>query len=119
MLNIIGGRKKRLKLEVPISGVRPTSSKKRESIFSILENIAFKKNEDAYKNKYYIDLFAGSGSLGLEAISRGVKFCYFYGNKPFLKILFPTRPDISKKSNFHAVKVKHVFPYSSVYLLAK
>ena len=34
MLNIIGGRKKRLKLEVPISGVRPTSSKKRESIFS-------------------------------------------------------------------------------------
>ena len=78
MLNIIGGRKKRLKLEVPIKGVRPTSSKKRESIFSILENIAFKKNENAYKNKYYIDLFAGSGSLGLEAISRGIKFCYFY-----------------------------------------
>ena len=43
MLNIIGGIKKRTKLDVPIKNVRPTSSIKREAIFSILESNALKK----------------------------------------------------------------------------
>ena len=77
MLNIIGGSKKRTKLKVPEFDVRPTSSKKREAIFSIIESKNLKKN-DLYNNGYFLDLFAGSGSLGLEAISRGAKYCYFY-----------------------------------------
>ena len=88
MLNIIGGLKKRTKLVVPTKNVRPTSSKKREAIFSILESNALKNKTDFYSNGYFLDLFAGSGSLGLEAISRGAKFCYFYEiNKDIVKII--------------------------------
>ena len=43
MLNIIGGSKKKAKLDVPIINVRPTSSKKREAIFSIIESKNLKK----------------------------------------------------------------------------
>ena len=78
MLKIIGGNKKRKIIEIPKNKVRPTSSKKRESIFSILESNALKNNIQLYDNKIILDLYAGSGSLGLEAISRGAKFCYFY-----------------------------------------
>ena len=78
MINIISGSKKRVKLDVPTVNVRPTSSKKREAIFSIIESKILKKKNDIYSNGYFLDLFAGSGSLGLEAISRGAKYCYFY-----------------------------------------
>ena len=78
MLKIIGGNKKRKIIEIPKNKVRPTSSKKRESIFSILESIALKNNIQLYDKNYILDLYAGSGSLGLEAISRGAKFCFFY-----------------------------------------
>ena len=78
MLNIISGSKKRAKLDVPTVNVRPTSSKKREAIFSIIESKILKNKNDIYSNGYFLDLFAGSGSLGLEAISRGAKYCYFY-----------------------------------------
>ncbi len=101
MLNIIGGLKKRTKLVVPTKNVRPTSSKKREAIFSILESNALKNKTDFYSNGYFLDLFAGSGSLGLEAISRGAKFCYFYEiNKEIIKTLQNNCLKISKTKNF-------------------
>ena len=80
MIKIIGGLKKRTKLDVPPNNVRPTSSKKRESIFSILESYEKKINCNIYKQSNILDLFAGSGSLGLEAISRSALFGYFYEN---------------------------------------
>ena len=81
MINIIGGKYKRKKIEVPSTEVRPTSAKKREAIFSVLESYAIKEDFDLYNNKCFIDLFAGSGSLGLESISRGAFFSYFYENQ--------------------------------------
>ena len=78
MIYIIGGKKKRSLIQVPEINVRPTSAKKKESIFSILESKAIKNNIEIYNNKYFLDLYAGTGSLGLEALSRGAKFCYFY-----------------------------------------
>ena len=78
MISIIGGKFKRKKIEVPNSTVRPTSAKKREAIFSILESYASKNYFDLYSGKSFIDLFAGSGALGLEAMSRGGSFVYFY-----------------------------------------
>ena len=80
MINIIGGIKKRTKIQVPPNNVRPTSAKKRESIFSIIESYGTKINRNIYKQANILDLFAGSGSLGLEAISRGAVFGYFYEN---------------------------------------
>ena len=80
MINIIGGKYKRTKLEVPMQNVRPTSAIKREAIFSIIESDALKNSYNLYDDKCFIDLFAGSGSLGLEAVSRGADFGYFYEN---------------------------------------
>ena len=80
MINIIGGIKKRTKIEVPKYNVRPTSAQKRESIFSIIESYGKKNNFNIYEKINVLDLFAGSGALGLEAISRGAFFGYFIDN---------------------------------------
>ena len=80
MINIIGGNYKKTKLTVPLSDVRPTNSSKREAIFSTIESFVLKSNVNIYHKNCVLDLFAGSGSLGLEAISRGMEYGYFYEN---------------------------------------
>ena len=80
MPNIIAGKYKRTKIEVPSKLVRPTSALKREAIFSILESYFMQNSIDIYKDKSIIDIFAGSGLIGLEAVSRGMKKCYFIEN---------------------------------------
>jgi hypothetical protein len=50
---------------VPDAGTRPTSDRVRESLFGSLESA------DAVRDAVVLDLFAGSGALGLEALSRG------------------------------------------------
>ena len=69
-MRIITGEYRGRKLETPIGyAVRPTSDKVKESIFNILMN-------DTY-DAVFVDLFAGTGGLGLEALSRGARKCYF------------------------------------------
>jgi len=88
MIKIIGGKYKRSNLVVPTNNVRPTSAIKREAVFSIAESYAYKNSIELYQNKAVLDIFAGSGSIGLEAISRGMKEAYFYENNPeVVKIL--------------------------------
>jgi 16S rRNA (guanine966-N2)-methyltransferase len=62
---IIGGQAGSLRLEVPKAGTRPTSDRVREAIFSALEV------RDLVAGARVLDLYAGSGALGLEAVSRG------------------------------------------------
>ncbi len=63
----VGGRR----LEVPPKGTRPTSEKVREAVFSALE--AATDLQDAR----VLDLFGGSGAMGLEALSRGAEYVVF------------------------------------------
>ena len=87
MLKIISGDFKGRKLEVPQNFVRPTSALKREAIFSIIESFAIKNSIELYNNKTVIDLFAGTGAIGLEAISRGMSKAFFYeNNRQVIKI---------------------------------
>ena len=74
-MRIVGGKFRGRDIAGPTSGAtRPTSDRVRESIFNILAHgIADFTLEDAR----VMDLFAGTGALGLEAISRGAKFCLF------------------------------------------
>lgn len=65
MTRIISGFAGSLGLEVPKFGTRPTSDRVREAIFSALEA------RDAITGARVVDLYAGSGALGLEAASRG------------------------------------------------
>jgi 16S rRNA (guanine966-N2)-methyltransferase len=62
---IIAGFAGSLTLKVPSAGTRPTSDRVREAIFSALEA------RDAIDGMRVLDLYAGSGALALEAISRG------------------------------------------------
>jgi 16S rRNA (guanine966-N2)-methyltransferase len=104
MPNIIGGKYKKTILDVPSKLVRPTSAFKREAIFSILESYAIKHSIEIYKNKSIIDIFAGSGSVGLEAISRGIEKSYFIENNyDVIKILEKNCQKICKKNEFEII----------------
>ena len=65
MTRIIGGVLGSLRLKGPVKATRPTSDRVKESVFSILESMGVLKDANV------IDLFAGTGALGLEAASRG------------------------------------------------
>jgi 16S rRNA (guanine966-N2)-methyltransferase len=67
-MRVIGGRLGGRDLGTVPEGVRPTSDRVRESIFSILGSI---------EGKRVLDLFAGTGALGLEAYSRGASHVVF------------------------------------------
>lgn len=68
MTRIIGGLVGSRKLASPAKSTRPTSDRIRESIFSSLES------KDALEKVSVLDLYAGTGALGLEALSRGATF---------------------------------------------
>ncbi len=74
-MRIVGGKFKGRNIAAPAGlATRPTSDRVRESIFNILAHgIEGFVLEDAR----VLDLFAGTGALGLEAISRGARFCQF------------------------------------------
>lgn len=65
MTRIIAGAARGLPLSVPNAGTRPTSDRVRESLFGALDS------QDCIEGARVLDLFAGSGALGLEAASRG------------------------------------------------
>lgn len=55
-----------------IDGTRPTMDRVKESVFGSIQ--------DYVRNSVVLDLFAGSGNLGIESISNGSKYCYFVDN---------------------------------------
>ena len=65
MTRIIAGFAGSIRLAVPGAGTRPTSDRVREAVFSALDA------RDAVYGARALDLYAGSGALGLEAASRG------------------------------------------------
>jgi len=67
MTRIIGGLAGGARLHVPMRGTRPTSERVREAIFSALDA------RSLCDGALVLDLFAGSGALGLEAASRGAE----------------------------------------------
>lgn len=62
---IIAGTARGIRIDVPEAGTRPTSDRVRESVFGALDSM------DAIDGARVLDLYAGSGALGLEAWSRG------------------------------------------------
>ena len=57
--------------------IRPTTDRVKESLFNILEHNPI---YSAIKNKRILDLFSGTGSIGIEALSRGAEYCLFVDN---------------------------------------
>src|SRR5271167_1951474 len=76
-MRIVGGRLKGRTLLTPSSrAIRPTSERLRESIFDILEH----RFPDQIAGARVVDLFAGTGALAIEALSRGAEFALFVDN---------------------------------------
>ena len=78
-MRIVGGRHKGTRLASVGSGdaaahLRPTSDRVREAIFNLLVNGGY---GDPVTGARVLDLFAGTGALGLEALSRGAEFVLF------------------------------------------
>ena len=76
-MRVVGGRLKGRNLASPSSReIRPTADRLRESLFNIL----FHAYGDPIAGARVLDLFAGTGALGIEAISRGAAFALFVDN---------------------------------------
>jgi len=77
---ISGDLKGRVIKGFTLEGTRPTMDRVKESVFSTIQF--------SVPNSVCLDLFAGSGSLGIEAISNGASKCYFVDcNKDAIKVL--------------------------------
>ena len=69
---VAGGRR----LKVPRTGVRPTGDRAREALFNSLKSLL------DVRGATVLDLYAGSGALGLEALSRGAEAVVFVESSP-------------------------------------
>ena len=76
-MRVVGGRLKGRNLASPSSrDIRPTADRLRESVFNILVHAY----DDPIEGARVLDLFAGTGALGIEAVSRGAGFTLFVDN---------------------------------------
>ncbi len=74
-MRIVGGQFKGRAIAAPTGrDTRPTSDRAREAVFNILEHAEW---SPGLEGRRVLDLFAGSGGLGLEAMSRGATFALF------------------------------------------
>lgn len=73
-MRVVGGSFRGRRLATPHSdAIRPTTDRAREALFNILEHAY----PGVIEGARVLDLFAGSGALGIEALSRGAVFCLF------------------------------------------
>ncbi|MDE6029645.1 MAG: 16S rRNA (guanine(966)-N(2))-methyltransferase RsmD [Clostridiales bacterium] len=70
-MRVISGQHKGAKLISPRGEVRPTTDMVKGSLFSMLDS------KDLLRGKKCLDIFCGSGALGIEALSRGAQSCVF------------------------------------------
>lgn len=68
-MRIIAGAAKGRIIKAPKTGLRPLSDQAREALFNILALLV--------GDSTFLDLFAGSGAVGLEALSRGARMAFF------------------------------------------
>jgi 16S rRNA (guanine966-N2)-methyltransferase len=71
-MRVVAGSARGRRLEAPAGrDTRPTSDRVREAVFNALGSL------DAVEDTTVVDLFAGTGALGIEALSRGARHCTF------------------------------------------
>ena len=74
-MKIISGKYKGRNLDGhKLEGTRPTMERVKESLFATIQNYL--------EDSVILDLFSGSGNLGIEALSQGAKFAYLVDNNP-------------------------------------
>ncbi len=120
-MRIVGGEFRGRKLLSPNSqNIRPTTDRIKESLFNVLVH-----NYPEYlKQTRVLDLFAGTGALGIEALSRGAGFCQFVENsaegvgilrKNLNKIGLNERTSIVKSDATHLATIGSQTPFNLVF----
>lgn len=108
---IIAGFAGSRELKVPAAGTRPTSDRVREAIFSALEA------RDAIAGAAVLDLYAGSGALALEALSRGAGSAVLVEKNPKAASIASANCEIVRRAgNLDASTTKVVTSTVSSYL---
>ena len=107
-MRIISGKYKGKKLYQPVdSSTRPLRDMVKESIFNLLNHSKIIKID--LNNAHVLDLFSGSGSFGLECISRGARKVVFCENyKPVLEILKKNINSLNEIKNTE-IKTENIF----------
>ena len=114
-MKIFGGTHKNRKLMVS-NGIRPTSGLLREALFNICQNYI--------EGASFLDLFAGSGAMGFEALSRGAKNVVFIDNnkdaiknikKNILEFKFENKTKVFCYDSIKAIK-KIVEKFDIIYI---
>lgn len=103
-MRVISGKYKGKKLiGFDKEGTRPTKDRVKESVFAMIQN--------KLRDSIFLDLFAGSGSIGIEALSNGASKCYFVDNgKHIIKLLNENLNNID-----NAVVINNSFLYALNY----
>ncbi len=101
-MRIIGGKFRAKKLNTPSSDhIRPTTDRMRETLFNMLEHGA----GPGIKGSRVLDLFAGTGALGIEALSRGAEQVTFIDNdQESVKLLEKNLSAINNPENTRILK---------------
>ena len=102
MLRIISGRWRQHRLNLPPPSItRPTTDRVRESLFNILVH-GYGLD---FNGLTVLDVFSGSGALGLEALSRGAQSVHFLENNPHvLKVLKANIESLKATDGCHILK---------------
>ncbi len=101
-MRVTGGIARGRRLKSPAAGVRPTSDAVREAIFNVLESQAVDLSR-------VLDLYAGSGALGIEALSRGGAWCDFVERAAVNAALIRENTrlaDVHDRSHVHTMAVE-------------
>ncbi|ANE03893.1 RsmD family RNA methyltransferase [Corynebacterium crudilactis] len=97
---IIAGDARGRKLEIPPEGTRPTSDRAREGLFSSLQ-VRF-----GFEGQRVLDIFAGSGALGLEAASRGAEEVVLVESNPAAVEIIRRNADVVKHPHVVVAEMK-------------
>ncbi|RAV33797.1 16S rRNA (guanine(966)-N(2))-methyltransferase RsmD [Corynebacterium heidelbergense] len=100
MSRIISGQARGRKIKVPPQGTRPTSDRAKEGLFSSLQ-VRF-----GFDGEVVLDLFAGSGALGLEAASRGAEEVTLVDNNHAAVEVIKANAAVVEHPRVHVVEAK-------------
>ncbi|HEY8361593.1 MAG TPA: 16S rRNA (guanine(966)-N(2))-methyltransferase RsmD [Tissierellaceae bacterium] len=119
-MRVISGTRKGHRLKSPKGmNIRPTEDRIKESVFNILGNID--------EESIVLDGFGGTGSIGIEFLSRGAKFCYFVDSSNYsVKLIYENlahtkfleQSKVIKNDFFKALKIlkKQGIVFNYIYL---
>ena len=109
-MRIIAGKFRSRRLgSIRGTDIRPTSDRLRETLFNVLSA----GNPAALEGSVWLDLFAGSGAVGIEAISRGAAMVYFVeSSKPAVELIRRNLQPlgVAGKSQILQQNVEHAIP---------